>query len=111
MPQRSVRERQGCRQASSGAKRRCRERGGAAWSPAVHDEQVDAADAAARSLPNRAGLISPNPTDATHGVSPKRKVRKFDSLSAAAKGPTAMILRSVLRCVNGGAGWDLECGV
>jgi hypothetical protein len=44
-------------------------------------------------------------------VSPKRKVRKFDSLSAAAKGPTAMILRSVLRCVNGGAGWDLECGV
>ena len=56
-----------------------------------------------------------NPADAAHGVPLKRnvrkKVRKFDSLSAATKGPTTMILRLVLRCVNGGTGRDLERGV
>ncbi len=77
----------------------------------MHDQQADAADAAARSLPNRAGLISLNPTDATGEVSLKRKVLKFDSLSAATKGPTTIILRLVLQCVNGGAERDLECGV
>ena len=41
----------------------------------------------------------------------KRRVRKFDSLSAATEGPTTSILRLVLRCVNGGAKRDLECGV
>ena len=73
------------------------------------------ADVATRRLPTRAGLISLNPADAAHGVPLKRnvrkKVRKFDSLSAATKGPTAMILRLVLRCVNGGTGRDLERGV
>ena len=70
---------------------------------ARHSEPAAAVDAATRRLPTRAGLISPNPTDATHEVSTKRKVRKFDSLSAATKGPTTIILRSVLQCVNGAA--------
>ena len=79
--------------------------------PAAHGEQADAADTATPRLPTRARLISLNPTDAALGVPTKRKVRKFDSLSAATKGPTSIILRLVLRCVNGGAGRDLECGV
>jgi hypothetical protein len=112
MPERSIRQQQGCRQASPGAQRRCRGPGGASRSLRARGEP---ADAATRRSPTRAGLISLNPADAAHGVPPKRngrkKVRKFDSLSAATKGPTAMMLRLVLRCVNGGAGRNLECGV
>ncbi len=111
MPERSVREWQGCRQASSGAKRRCRGPGGALSPRMAIGERADAAG----KLTGSAELISLNPADAAHGVPPKRKVRKkvrkFDSLSAATKGPTTMILRLVLRCVNGGSGRDLECGV
>ena len=111
MPQRRVGEWRGWRQASSGAKRRCRQPGGASLSLEAHGEPAGAADTAAARLPTRSRLSSLNPTDAAHGAPPKRKVRKFDSLSAATKGPTTSILRLVLRCVNGGAGRDLESGV
>jgi len=111
MPERSVRERRGWRQASSGAKRRCRRPGGASQSPGAHAEPDDAADAATARLATRARLNSLNPTDAARGVPPKRKVRKMDSLSAATRGPTSMMLRFVSQCVNGGARRDLEFGV
>ena len=73
----------------------------------AHGERVDAARTATKGLPTRAGFTETNPTDAAHGAPPTRKVRKFDSLSAATKGPTTNILRLVLQCVNGGAERDL----
>jgi hypothetical protein len=50
-------------------------------------------------------------TEAAHAAPTMREVRKLDSLSAATKGPTARILRFVLRCVNWGADRRVESGV
>ena len=89
------------RQASSGAERRCRRPGGASLSLQARGERAGAARPETTRLPTRAGFTETNPADAAHAAPPKRKVRKFDSLSAATQGPTTSILRLVLRCVNG----------
>ena len=96
LPERSKREQGSCRQAGSGAMRRCRGPGGAPRSIR---------------LPSGAGIRKLKPANAVHGAPRERKVRKLDSLSAATTGPTTDILRRVLRCVNGGADRDLESGV
>ena len=65
-------------------------------------------------LPLRAGVRSPEAfeaTEAAHEAPAMREVRKLDSLSEATKGPTASILRFVLRCVNWGAIRCLESGI
>lgn len=102
MPGRSVREGRSCRQASSGAVRRCRGpkcRHMPGWvldSLRARCANAGAKGAAPGWQPTAAGLEVSRPTDAAPRAPPKRKVRKFDSLSAATKGPTRTNLALVL---------------
>ena len=102
MPERSVRAWRSCRQASSGAMRRCRRPKCRHMPAGVLDSlrapcrNAGAKGAAPRWQPTVAGLDSTRPTDAAPEAPRKRKVRKFDSLSTAAMGPTKTNLAPAL---------------
>ena len=111
MPKRSNGKRRLWDQADSGARRRCRRPGGASLSLKASAIAAGTAVMKDTRSPGRASVGSRGATEAAHEAPTKRKLRKMDSLSAATQGPTARILRFVLRCVNGRAERDLESGV